>query len=61
MSDQRSDDQEPMTTAQVDASGQPIDPDQIDAPQPAPMDDAAGGPTATPDEEKVAAQLGDFA
>ena len=61
MSDQREQNPEPLTTSEVDASGQPLDPDQIDAPQPAPMDDAAGGPTATPEEEKVAAQLGDFA
>jgi hypothetical protein len=60
MSDHRSD-EEPMTTAQVDASGQPIDPDRIDAPHAAATDGAGPGPSVTPDEEKVAAQLGDFA
>lgn len=61
MSDRRDDDLDAMTTAQVDASGQPIDPGRNDAPQPAPTDDTADGPTVPPEEEEVAAQLGDFA
>ena len=71
MTDHRTDDLDPTPVPPVDASGIPVDPDQIDAPQSAPMDDAAGGPTAEPkdapvDEEQqrsedVATELGDFA
>lgn len=70
MTDQRDEDLEPTTTAAVDATGMPIDPDQIDAPASAPMDGAAGGPQADTSEdmgevsstgemtdEEVAAQL----
>lgn len=70
MTDQRSEDLDP-TTAAVDDADMPIDPNQIDAPQSAPMDDAAGGPTAdtddgstaerAPDSEEIAAEMGDFA
>ncbi len=71
MTDQRDEQFDPTTTAAVDATGMPIDPDQIDAPQSAPMDDAAGGPTANHSDspqtgeehgsEEIGAELGDFA
>ena len=35
-------------TDRVDASGQPLDVDEVAPPEQAPMDDAAGGPQADP-------------
>ncbi len=71
MTDHRIDDLDLTPVPPVDASGMPVDPDQIDAPQSAPMDDAAGGPTAEPTDapvhddehlpEEIATELGDFA
>lgn len=37
----------------VDASGQPIDPEQVIPPEQPPMDDASGGPTVDPDDDTI--------
>ena len=50
MTDDRSD----FATDRVDASGQPLDTEQVLPPEQAPMDDAAGGPDADQSDEQFA-------
>ena len=49
----------------TDPAGMAIEPEQIIPPEQPPMDDAAEGshadPEVAPEEEKLAAELGDFA
>lgn len=49
----------------TDPAGMAVEPEQIIPPEQPPMDDAAEGskanPESAPDDEKLAAELGDFA